>query len=310
MYGSQAPDVDFERPHGLREHKYGMFPISQALVHLRLAPCVFLPEACATCLYKMVLGYISATSLLPLFVFSCLLAFPTFLTTPAQAVLLPRVPEPFNASTQIAPNSGHVHSSSLAPHTFVQNGGMRDYVVYPKKPQAQAVWNIDRKINAIIGAEFVERKTSVAFPEFSNVLYWSFTANITKVRILKQALGTDVSSPPIAWRSLSLIACKAVVVVDEIVAETGPEIKVSDRSSWSNGSIELLPSNDDVIFQEDAWPDLRVISWPEGVPFTDIQSYAYSNSWDVKPIVYVIDEGLAPNDRVSPYSQIDAKGFL
>lgn len=59
--------------------------------------------------------------------------------------------------------------------------------------------------------------------------------------------------------------------------------------------LELIKA---VVRQTTAPPDLRVVSWPPGEDFANLNSYAYEASSARDTYIYVIDRGLDPSNSV------------
>ena len=78
-----------------------------------------------------------------------------------------------------------------------------------------------------------------------------------------------------------------MVTVSKIVAEMS-DIPLPYIPSQSNTSMGLMPINS-IEYQQNSPDDLKVISWPEGIPFAEISDYAYANDWRARPIIYIID---------------------
>ncbi len=58
----------------------------------------------------------------------------------------------------------------------------------------------------------------------------------------------------------------------------------------------------DIIYQEDAPPDLKVVSWPDGKDFDDsdfLKYYAYDKSGGQSSVLYIIEDGINPQHEVS-----------
>lgn len=65
------------------------------------------------------------------------------------------------------------------------------YGVYPENPQR--VHEIDRDLRETLGLGKVQRVDSKNRPQYSNVLYWIFTALEDEAQKVKSFLGSDVS---------------------------------------------------------------------------------------------------------------------
>ena len=53
------------------------------------------------------------------------------------------------------------------------------------------------------------------------------------------------------------------------------------------------------LFQPDAPPDLRVVSWAPGVPFGKSKSYAYDAESSGESVIYLIENGIDERSRVN-----------
>ena len=73
-------------------------------------------------------------------------------------------------------------------------------------------------------------------------------------------------------------------------------------SSAYNVSGKLDIDNPNIIYQEDAPLDLKVVSWPQGKDFDDsdyLKYYAYDKNGGQNSILYIVENGIDPRNEVS-----------
>lgn len=73
------------------------------------------------------------------------------------------------------------------------------------------------------------------------------------------------------------------------------------HSEVSNGTKVELGVSAQTIYQSDAPPDLKVVSWAPDVPFAKVDTYAYDSKSGGKAIIYLIENGIDGRNRVSTH---------
>ena len=74
------------------------------------------------------------------------------------------------------------------------------------------------------------------------------------------------------------------------------------NSSAYNVSETLNIDNSYIIYQEDAPPDLKVVSWPKGNHFDDsgfLKYYAYDRNGGQNSLLYIVERGIDSENEVS-----------
>ena len=82
-------------------------------------------------------------------------------------------------------------------------------------------------------------------------------------------------------------------------------------SSAYNVSGKLDIDNSNIIYQEDAPPDLRVVSWPKGKDFDDsefLKYYAYDKNGGQNSVLYIVENGIDPGNEVSTLRRRQQRG--
>ena len=65
--------------------------------------------------------------------------------------------------------------------------------------------------------------------------------------------------------------------------------------------------NAETIYQSDAPPDLRVVSWARGVPFGNTRAYAFDPASGQQSVIYIIENGIDGRNRVNTQDQPSAR---
>lgn len=86
----------------------------------------------------------------------------------------------------------------------------------------------------------------------------------------------------------------------QLVQDQGQNVSKSDRSPFglSNATSEGLGLGAGTIYQPDAPPDLKVVSWAPSVQFDKVKYYAYDPETSGESIIYVIENGIDGSNRV------------
>ena len=86
---------------------------------------------------------------------------------------------------------------------------------------------------------------------------------------------------------------------------SNPDQSKSDVFNVTNLDLRL---GDGVVYQSDAPPDLKVISWAPGVPLGKTKAYAYDPLNGGEAVIYMIENGIDGRDSVITPNQVQGFG--
>ena len=86
-----------------------------------------------------------------------------------------------------------------------------------------------------------------------------------------------------------------------------PEVSLSTPHNGVN--VDSHSSTSRTVYQPDAPPDLKVVSWASNVPFSESKSYAYDPTSGGESSVYVIENGIVGFNRVNMSRNLHAKAL-
>ena len=95
---------------------------------------------------------------------------------------------------------------------------------------------------------------------------------------------------------------KAEVVKNAVVAQRQMKYASTPNSAAYNVSGKLNIDSSDIIYQEDAPPDLKVVSWPDDRDLDNsdfLKYYAYDKNGGQSSVIYVVENGIDPENEVS-----------
>ena len=95
---------------------------------------------------------------------------------------------------------------------------------------------------------------------------------------------------------------KAEVYKNDVVAQRQMKYASTPSSAAYNVSVKLNIDSSDIIYQEDAPPDLKVVSWPKDKDLGNsdfLKYYAYDKNGGQSSIIYVVENGIDPKNEVS-----------
>ena len=95
---------------------------------------------------------------------------------------------------------------------------------------------------------------------------------------------------------------KAEVYKNAVVAQRQMKYASTPESAAYNVSGKLNIDISDIIYQEDAPPDLKVVSWPNKKELNNshfLKYYAYDKNGGQSSVIYVVENGIDPKNDVS-----------
>ncbi len=193
------------------------------------------------------------------------------------------------------------------PNTAVSAHGIETVIAYPIN--RDGLDKLDREIRAIIIKGKVETLVSEHSIELKGIVCWFIEAEAEEIEKLKSSVaGVSIRiilsifprSPTGDQRPDSSFNQQIHVEPDEDIIEPAQfgDGGLDSFNTPPNGSLPGIELIKAVVRQTTAPPDLRVVSWPPGEGFVNLNSYAYEANSARDTYIYVIDRGLDPSNSV------------
>ena len=92
------------------------------------------------------------------------------------------------------------------------------------------------------------------------------------------------------------------VVVAERLDSNTSNLDFSSPNISNSDSLSLEKPSD-LVYQFDAPPDLKTVSWPRDRSLTDLKYYTYDRGGGQNAVIYVLENGIDPQNTVRVLSQ-------